>query len=866
MPARNISTRITTKSILQFTLALIPIAFCIYFIKHEGYELQQSFILIKQANFYWILAGLGITIVYLLVHAGMYVASFASLHAEITFGSAMILSLKRSFISVFLPAGGISSLAFFTQPIEKQGISKTRTHLASSIYGISAFVSLAIIAIPALIILISSHEMGASIGTAFITLLLLIAVCFITFRSFIKGGWFFRLSARFFPSLISFYEELTEQSYSTRDLLMTLVYSTAIEICGILHLYIALRALGLDATLKIALLGYVVATLLLAVSPFMRGLGAVELSLTYILIKSGIPQISAISAALLYRIFEFWLPLFTGAISFFYKKDHLVMRVLPSLFTLLLGLVNIFSVLTPAIGSRLLVLKDFIPQQAINFSNFAVFISGIILIILSAYMLRGLRNAWLATLIIAGLSMIGHLTKAIDYEEAIFSASFIILLIYTRKNYQLRIDKKLFRNAVNYLAAAFLFILVYGMAGFYLMDKKHFGIDFSFAQSFQYLLDSLTLINNDSLHPLTRFARNFLHTLNFLGLGFIGTLAYFGIRPARYRKQALNEDHQLAKELVARFGSSSLDYFKTYHDKNIYITQDGNAFVSFRNAGDYAVVLEGPVCENTSQIPGIINEFESYCADNGLKTLYYRVDESTLPVFRAMNRKSIFIGQEGIVDVETFTLEGGDKKSTRNALNKLQVAGYTSKVAHPPIKEGLLQKLKAVSQEWLEEADRKETAFSQGVWDPAEIKNQVVIYIEDPEEKVVAFANIIPDFAKDEGTYDLIRKTKDAPSKVLDALMVNMIQYYKEQHIHYLNLGLAPFSGLEKGNTFPEKSIKFAYENLKQLDHFKGLRFFKEKYAYQWHNKYLVYKNDLDLLQSPVIINQVGKYKPGRSA
>ena len=81
---------------------------------------------------------------------------------------------------------------------------------------------------------------------------------------------------------------------------MTLVYSTAIEICGILHLYIALRALGLDATLKIALLGYVVATLLLAVSPFMRGLGAVELSLTYILIKSGIPQISAISAALLY--------------------------------------------------------------------------------------------------------------------------------------------------------------------------------------------------------------------------------------------------------------------------------------------------------------------------------------------------------------------------------------------------------------------------------------------------------------------------------------------------------------------------------------------------------------------------------------
>jgi len=861
MPAINISSRVSAKSIFQFSLSLIPIVFCIYFIKHEGYELQQSFHLIGQASFPWVMAGLAVTLAYLLVHAAMYVASFNSLNAKITFRSAMILSLKRSFISVFLPAGGISSLAFFTQPIEKQGISKTRTHLASSIYGISAFVSLALISIPALIILVSSHEMGASIGSAFVTLILLIILFIILLKSFVSGGWFFRMSSRFFPGLISFYEELREQKYSVRGILMTLVYSTLIEICGILHLYIAMRALGLDASLRVALLGYVVATLLLAVSPFMRGLGAVEFSLTYLLMQSGIPQISAISVALLYRILEFWIPLFAGAFSFFYRKDHLVMRVLPSLFTLILGMVNIISVLTPAIGSRMMLLRDFIPEQAIKFSNFAVFISGIILIILSAYMLRGLRNAWLATLAISILSMVGHLTKAIDYEEALFSASFILLLFYTRKNYLLRMDKKLFRNASSYFAASLLFILIYGMAGFYLMDKKHFGIDFSFLQSFRYLVNSLILVNNDSLHPLTRFANNFLHSLNFLGLGFTGTLVYFGIRPARYSRKALQDDLHLANELLEKYGSSSLDYFKTYHDKSIYITRERDAFVSFRCAGDYAVVLEGPVCKEESQLCSIIIEFETYCADNGLKTLYYRVDETLLPLFSSVRKKSLFIGQEGIVDVATFTLEGGDKKSTRNALNKLQLAGYTSRIARPPLKEGLVQKLKAVSLEWLEDSGKKETAFSQGVWDPAEIKKQLVIYIEDPEEKVVAFANIIPDYAKDEGTYDLIRKTKDAPSKVLDALMVNMINYFKEENIRYLNLGLAPFSGLQKGNTFSEKSIKFAYDNLRQLDHFKGLRFFKEKYAYHWHNKYLVYSNDLDLLQSPVIINRVGKYK-----
>jgi phosphatidylglycerol lysyltransferase len=859
MPVKSISSGINTKSILQITLALITIAFCIYFIKHEGIELQSSLRLLKQANPFWVILGITVSIFYMVIHAFMYVASFASIHARISFRNALVLSLKRSFISVFLPAGGISSLAFFTQPLEKKGISKTKIHLASSIYGITAFASLAIVAVPAIILLAVSHELNNSLLYAIATLLVIILISLLAFRSFVKGGILYKMAMRFFPTLISFYEELTEQSYSIKYLLATLVFSTGIEICGIFHLYIAAEALGLNASFSLALIGYVIATLLLAVSPFMRGLGAVELSLTYFLIQSGIPHLVAISVTLLYRLFEFWIPFLLSAVSFFYRKDNLVMRVLPSLFTLILGIVNILSVLTPAISSRLLVLKDFIPEQTINFSNYAVIVAGIILIMLSTYLMRGLRNAWFLTLIIAFISMIGHLTKAFDYEEAIFSASFILLLVYTRKNYLIRTDRELFRNVTTYLISTLLFILIYGMVGFYLMDKKHFGIDFSFGESFRYLINALTLINNDSLHPITRFAFFFLHTLNLLGLIFVGSILYFGIRPARYRRGSQAEDLRVAREINAKYGSSALDYFKTYHDKHIYLTTDKESYFSFKKVGDYAVVLEGPVCSTIASPRKIIEEFENYCSQNGLKVIYYRVDESLLPVFQAMHKKSLFIGQEGIVDVQTFTLEGGEKKSTRNALNKLEQAGFKSKIAIPPIKEGLIQKLKAVSDEWLNDLNITETSFSQGVWDSTELKQQTILYIEDPEEKVVAFANIIPDFTPGEGTYDLIRKTKDAPSKVLDALMVNIIQYFKEQEIQHLNLGLAPLSGIEHGSNLPERTIKFAYDNFKQLDHFKGLRFFKEKYAYTWKNKYLVYSNDLDLLQSPIIIKKVGK-------
>jgi phosphatidylglycerol lysyltransferase len=41
-------------------------------------------------------------------------------------------------------------------------------------------------------------------------------------------------------------------------------------------------------------------------------------------------------------------------------------------------------------------------------------------------------------------------------------------------------------------------------------------------------------------------------------------------------------------------------------------------------------------------------------------------------LFESFGKKSLPIGQEAIVNLQTFTLEGKDKKSLRNALNALK--------------------------------------------------------------------------------------------------------------------------------------------------------------------------------------------------
>ena len=142
------------------------------------------------------------------------------------------------------------------------------------------------------------------------------------------------------------------------------------------------------------------------------------------------------------------------------------------------------------------------------------------------------------------------------------------------------------------------------------------------------------------------------------------------------------------------------------------------------------------------------------------------------------------------------------------------------------------------------------------MFDEKEITQQDVIIIRDELGNLKAFLNIIPDFAPEECTYDLIRKTGDAPGGCMDALIIEMVKYAKEKKLKYLNLGLVPMAGIEQPENTAERLIRYAYEKIKRFKQYAGLREFKEKYATIWVNKYLVYENDFDLLQLPAALNK----------
>ena len=845
--------------VMQFIIAALFIGIGIWFVKHEKTELFQIKSTLTSATLLWVFAGIFVTALYFILQGLMYVASFSAINAKIGLKEAVILFLKRNFISVFLPAGGFSSLAFFTNSVEEKGNTKVQIYLASTIYAFIGIVSVVLVAIPVFIYAVINGSLGASDWYALLLVILFLVVLLLGFQSIIKEGRLYTILIKWFPKTESVFNEIKGQVIDKRKFALAVFYSILIEFVGIAHLYIAMIALHHDPQFLAAAMAYIVSVIFLIISPFMRGLGAVEVSLSYILINYGFTTIDAIAITFLYRFFEFWTPLLAGILLFISKINKLLMRVVPAFLLLALGIINIVSVLTPAIDDRLQFLEDYLPLEAIHASNYLVFTSGLFLLVTASFMLKGLRMAWWFALSFSIISLVGNLTKAIDYEEAIVASVVIVVLITTRKEYYIKTNPKLRLLGIQTAILSIIAVLIYGTIGFYYLDQKHFGINFSTLQSIRYTLQNYFLVGSSNLFPLDHFANHFLMSIKISGFISIAFLLYTLINPYIRKNATTAEEISVAKELVQKYGNSSLDYFKTYYDKLLFISKSKNSFLAYRLVGTYAVVLENPVAANLQEMKDCLLAFETFCYECGLKSIYYRVLEHDVPMYNSLDKKHFFIGQEGVVNITDFSLEGSAKKSLRNAMNKITESGFKTSIYQPPIHDGILQKLEAVSKEWLEETERKEIVFSQGLFDVNELKHQTIITVENLEEKIIAFINIIPDSVKGEATYDLIRKTKDAPNGIMDYILIALFNYLKSQNYKAVNLGLAPMSGIEHPKTFQDKSMKFAYEKIKTFSHHKGLRNFKEKFSPTWQNQYVIFSDDYDLIQIPRILSKVIK-------
>ncbi len=141
----------------------------------------------------------------------------------------------------------------------------------------------------------------------------------------------------------------------------------------------------------------------------------------------------------------------------------------------------------------------------------------------------------------------------------------------------------------------------------------------------------------------------------------------------------------------------------------------------------------------------------------------------------------LFALGEGIVNLETFTLEGKAGKHLRTPVNKLTNAGYKFVVHQPPIPMNLLKELRAISDEWLTSMHGSEKRFSLGWFEDDYIRNSPIAAVHMPEGWISAFANLIPEYQANEVTIDLMRHRREIENGTMEFLFVSLFQWARDQ-------------------------------------------------------------------------------------
>jgi phosphatidylglycerol lysyltransferase len=533
---------------------------------------------------------------------------------------------------------------------------------------------------------------------------------------------------------------------------------------------------------------------------------------------------------------------------------------LAAVMTLGSGLVTTLSVTGTGVPWRADVLHDVFPIEFIGLSRFAALAIGFSLVVSSVSIYRRKRRSFYYVSLLAALSVVFHMTKGLDYEEATVSLILLTVLILSRKQFIVKSSTPDFRWAGLRLILAIAAVLLYGVAGFWFLDKRQFGIDFHFARSLMETLRFLSFRGDAELTPHTRHAAWFLDSLYLIsGLG-VGYLFWSLYRPVKYRFFDHPQARAKAVEILSAYGRSALDYFKAWPDKSFFFPAEGDCFIAYRVGANLAVALGDPVGPE-DKVETAAREFKAFCTGNDWGIAFHQALPDFIPVYEKIGFKKLKIGDDAIIELDKFSLDGSAMKELRHTVNKTEKSGTSIREWQPPIPNGVLQQLKAVSDEWLLFSGRRERRFTLGLFDWDYVKSTPVIAAVDAEGQVLGFVNVVPSYRKGEATIDLMRRGRASAGGIMDYLFIKVFQRFKEKGYTRFNLGMAPMSGFQEGEeaTFEEHAIHYFMQRMNFLFSFKGLRAYKAKFATAWEPRYVIYEDPLTLARLAVAIGEISE-------
>lgn len=503
------------------------------------------------------------------------------------------------------------------------------------------------------------------------------------------------------------------------------------------------------------------------------------------------------------------------------------------------GVLDIASAITPPLEDRLQVLLRWVPLAVPEAATALVALAGIGLLALARGVRRGQREAWRVALALLAGSVALHVIKGADVEEA--SAAVVVgaYLLVHRDAFRARMHGARLREGLLRVAVA-LPVTVAGAVGAVEAVTAAEGRRLPLGRAVLAVLERLVGFSSVTLpHRLDDFADP---TLLAVGIGFVAWVFWLAVRPAVARRSSGDEVAQ-ARAIVARWAAGTLDYFALRDDKELFLW--GSTVVAYAVHHGVCLVSPDPIGPDWER-EACWTAFRRFTDEHGWSVAVLGAGEPWLDTYRSSGMHHLYVGDEGVVDVRRFSLDGGRHKALRQAVNRIANHGYTISFHDPSTASPELQAgVRAVMG-----ASRRgdvERGFSMTlgrIFDPDD-KGLLLAVCSAPSGEPVAFCQYVPAPGIAGYSLDLMRRDAgEHPNGLLDFVIVETIRHLGAEGYERLGLNFATMRAVLAGETgagIVGGIERWALRRMSGSMQIESLWRFNAKFDPDWAPRYLVH-------------------------
>jgi lysyl-tRNA synthetase class 2 len=506
----------------------------------------------------------------------------------------------------------------------------------------------------------------------------------------------------------------------------------------------------------------------------------------------------------------------------------------------LVAVVNLVSALTPNQEWRARLLRALVPVGTMPLFHALVVPLSVALLATAFYLARRRRRAWQAAVALLVLLGVFNLLKGLDVEEAALSWAAAGLLVWGR-------DAFVVRHEPLGMRAAFWRVPLVALAGASVIaavvaigSPTGTTVVAVFHETVDLLVWSRGPI---SFHDELRWIP---YAAGAIGTGTLLAAAYLLFRPlAAPRLLPDPELRRTAEALVRGHGTDTLAFFKLRGDLHYLFSDDRRAFVAYRVESGVLLLAGDPVGA-ADAIPAVVRAVVRHAERHGLLLGAVGVAEHLLSLYRQAGLRSLYMGDEAIVETAKFSLEGRAIRKVRQSVSRLEKAGYSIELRGlDDLEHDELDELEHVAEVWREGAPERGFSMAMDALN-GEHEDSLVVVARDETGAARGFLHFVPSYGRPAMSLSFMRRDKSAPNGLTEFLVVRAIELLRERGVEEMSLNFAAFARyLHSPRNRRERLLARILRVANEWFQIESLYRFNAKFSPRWEPRYMLYEGSV---------------------